>query len=72
MAETISSANSCWTSSVLDLIAEAGWGHPETHAGHLVGEFPHGRIDGEERGSYSTHGNRAPLRRVSPSGKARH
>ncbi|MBN9794384.1 MULTISPECIES: M24 family metallopeptidase [unclassified Pseudonocardia] len=57
---------------VLGLIAEAGWEHPETHAGHLVGEFPHERIDGEERGSYITAGNRAPLRRVSPSGKTCH
>ncbi|WP_238591884.1 M24 family metallopeptidase [Pseudonocardia sp. EC080625-04] len=57
---------------VLGLIAEAGWEHPETHAGHLVGEFPHERIDGEERGSYITAGNSAPLRRVSPSGKMCH
>ncbi|ALE85881.1 M24 family metallopeptidase [Pseudonocardia sp. HH130629-09] len=57
---------------VLELIAAAGWAHPETHAGHLVGEFPHERIDGEERHSYITTGNTAPLRRLSPSGKVCH
>ncbi|ALE76869.1 aminopeptidase (plasmid) [Pseudonocardia sp. EC080625-04] len=57
---------------VLGRIAEAGWEHPETHTGHLVGEFPHERIDGEQRASYITEGNSAPLRRTAPSGQACH
>ncbi|OSY35243.1 MULTISPECIES: M24 family metallopeptidase [Pseudonocardia] len=57
---------------VLGRIAEAGWEHPETHAGHLVGEFPHERIEGDQRGSYITDGNTAPLRRTGPSGRACH
>jgi hypothetical protein len=52
--------------SVLDRIADAGWEHPETHTGHLVGEFPHERIDGEQRASYITDGNTAPLQRPAP------
>ncbi|MEV1291959.1 M24 family metallopeptidase [Pseudonocardia sp. NPDC049635] len=54
---------------VLGRIAQAGWEHPETHAGHLVGEFPHERIEGDRRGSYITDGNTAPLRRTASSGR---
>jgi Xaa-Pro dipeptidase len=55
-------------SHVLDLIAEAGWGHGATHAGHLVGEFPHEKINGDDIDCYITHGSDDPMRRPDKAG----
>jgi Xaa-Pro dipeptidase len=57
---------------VLGLIAEAGWGHGASHAGHLVGEFPHEKINGDEIDCYITHGNDQPMRRPDAAGRPCH
>ena len=57
---------------VQDLITQAGWGHAAPHAGHLVGEFPHERINGDEVGCYIAPGNDQPMRRPDAEGKPRH
>jgi Xaa-Pro dipeptidase len=59
-------------SHVLDLIAEAGWGHGATHAGHLVGEFPHEKINGDDIDCYITAGNDRPMRRPDAAGNPCH
>jgi Xaa-Pro dipeptidase len=53
---------------VTGLIADAGWGHATTHAGHLIGEFPHERINGDEVASYIAPGSDAPMRRADGTG----
>lgn len=57
---------------VRGLITEAGWGHGATHAGHLVGEFPHERINGDEVDCYITPGNDLPMRRPDAVGHPCH
>ncbi len=57
---------------VLGLIHEAGWGHGASHAGHLVGEFPHERINGDEINCYITTGNTDPMRRPDGAGNPCH
>ena len=57
---------------VLGLIADAGWGHGASHAGHLVGEFPHEKINGDDIGCYITHGNDAVMRRLDAAGHPCH
>lgn len=57
---------------VLDLIHERGWGHGARHAGHLVGEFPHERINGDDVDCYITHGNDRPMRRPDAAGHPCH
>ncbi|MFF3203789.1 M24 family metallopeptidase [Streptomyces sp. NPDC002962] len=44
-----------------------GW-----HAGHLVGEFPHEKIDGADTESYITPANDTPLRRADKTGRRCH
>ncbi len=57
---------------VLGLIADAGWGHATTHAGHLVGEFPHEKINGDDIDCYITRGNDDPMRRLDAAGHPCH
>lgn len=57
---------------VLDLIGDAGWGHGASHAGHLIGEFPHERINGDEIDCYITADNDQPMRRPDAAGNACH
>lgn len=59
-------------SFVTGLIADAGWGHATEHAGHLVGEFPHERISGDELESYIAPANENPMRRADPTGRDCH
>ena len=54
---------------VLDLTSAAGWGHGASHAGHLVGEFPHEKINGDDIDSYITHGSEQPMRRPDAAGR---
>ena len=49
---------------VLRLTAQAGWEYGGPHAGHLVGEFPHERINGDEYEYYITRGSTEPMRRL--------
>ena len=57
---------------VLELIRAAGWGHGAAHAGHLVGEFPHERISGDDTDCYITTGSDLPMRRPDPVGRCCH
>lgn len=54
------------------VIADAGWGSPTTHTGHLVGEFPHEKVNGDEIDSYITAGNDLPMRRLDRAGRPCH
>jgi Xaa-Pro aminopeptidase len=54
------------------LAREAGWSLGGTHAGHLVGEFPHEKIDGADIESYIAPGNTTPMRRHDTAGRACH
>jgi Xaa-Pro aminopeptidase len=54
------------------LAREAGWSSGGTHAGHLVGEFPHERIDGDRIESYIAPGNTTPMRRTDKAGRVCH
>ncbi|MBJ7341621.1 M24 family metallopeptidase [Mycolicibacterium sp.] len=57
---------------VTGLIADAGWGHVGEHAGHLVGEFPHVRVDGDKLESYIAPANTNPMRRLDAAGQQCH
>ncbi|NED77451.1 M24 family metallopeptidase [Streptomyces sp. BBFR109] len=57
---------------VARLAAEAGWELGGWHAGHLVGEFPHEKIDGADTESYITPANDTPLRRTDKAGRTCH
>jgi Xaa-Pro aminopeptidase len=57
---------------VARLAREAGWSLGGTHAGHLVGEFPHERIDGNRIESYIAPGNTTAMRRQDKAGRVCH
>jgi Xaa-Pro aminopeptidase len=57
---------------VARLAREAGWSLGGTHAGHLVGEFPHEKIDGTSIESYIAPGNTTPMRRRDKGGRVCH
>ncbi len=59
-------------SYVTGLMADAGWEHPAEHVGHLVGEFPHERIAGDQLESYLTPANVHSLRRTDAAGRDCH
>ena len=54
------------------LAGEARWSLGGTHAGHLVGEFPHEKIDGDRIESYIAPGNTTPMRRTDKAGRVCH
>jgi len=51
---------------------EAGWHFGGSIAGHLVGAFPHEKIDGDRISFYITRGNGEVLRSVDAEGHERH
>jgi len=51
---------------------EAGWEFGGTIAGHLIGQFPHEKIDGDKIEYYVTPGSTKPMRRSDRSGRACH
>lgn len=51
---------------------EMGWEFGGEIAGHLIGEFPHVRIDDDEIGSYVVPQNTEPMRSIDPLGRPRH
>ena len=57
---------------VRELTAEAGWEFGGSHAGHLVGEFPHERINGDEIEYYIAPGSTHPMRRTDRAGRVCH
>jgi Xaa-Pro aminopeptidase len=54
------------------LSVRAGWEFGGPHSGHLVGEFPHEKINGDEVGSYITTGSDRPMRRLDGAGRRCH
>ncbi|HEY1918558.1 MAG TPA: M24 family metallopeptidase [Streptosporangiaceae bacterium] len=54
------------------LARQAGWAQGGIHAGHLVGEFPHEKIDGEAIESYIAPGNATRMRRHDKAGRQCH
>jgi Xaa-Pro aminopeptidase len=57
---------------VVELAAGAGWEFGGHHCGHLVGEFPHEKIDGELIESYIAPGNTTVMRRTDRVGRQCH
>lgn len=57
---------------VVRLTEKAGWEYGGPHSGHLVGEFPHEKIDGDQIEYYITPGSTKPMRRADRSGRACH
>jgi Xaa-Pro aminopeptidase len=57
---------------VVRLSEAAGWEFGNRHAGHLVGEFPHERISGDEVEHYITPGSAEPMRSRDRAGRLRH
>jgi Xaa-Pro dipeptidase len=57
---------------VVTLSRAAGWEFGGAIAGHLVGEFPHEKIDGREIESYVAPGSQLPMGRVDSSGRQCH
>jgi Xaa-Pro aminopeptidase len=57
---------------VTDLAEQAGWEYGGSIAGHLVGEFPHEKIAGDEVGSYIAPGSSKPMRRLDRTGRRCH
>ncbi|MCU1681252.1 MAG: aminopeptidase [Amycolatopsis sp.] len=57
---------------VVRLTEKAGWEYGGPHSGHLVGEFPHEKIDGDQIEFYITTGSDRPMRREDRSGRICH
>lgn len=51
---------------------DVGWDFGGVIAGHLVGEFPHDKIDGEDIESYVAPGSTRPMRRKDRAGNECH
>ena len=57
---------------VVRLAQDAGWEFGGPHSGHLVGEFPHEKVDGDDIESYIAPGNATPMRRHDAAGRVCH
>jgi Xaa-Pro aminopeptidase len=57
---------------MMRLSRAAGWEFGGAIAGHLVGEFPHEKIDGREVESYVALGSDLPMRRMDSAGRQCH
>ncbi|MDX6222357.1 MAG: hypothetical protein QOD91_1411 [Frankiales bacterium] len=57
---------------VVTLAEQAGWEFGGPHAGHLVGEFPHEKINGDEIESYIAPGSDQRMRRTDRAGRTCH
>ncbi len=54
-----------------DLAQRGGWAYGDTHCGHLVGRFPHEKIDGDEPTRYLRADNHTRLREQGAEGPLR-
>jgi Xaa-Pro aminopeptidase len=57
---------------VKGLAEQAGWEYGGPHSGHLVGEFPHERIAGDQITNYIAPGSHEPMRRLDRAGRQCH
>ena len=55
-----------------ELAGQAGWDWGGEIAGHLVGQFPHEKIAGDDIESYIAPGSDQPMRRADRTGRTRH
>lgn len=58
--------------AMLTISRDAGWEFGGQIAGHLVGEFPHEKIDGADIASYIAPGSDGPMRRADRAGRQCH
>lgn len=56
---------------VLDLTKSLGWEFPQVHCGHLIGNFPHERLQGEELENYIHSENKTRMRDPDKHGNSR-
>jgi len=56
---------------VLNLTAERGWEYPQVHCGHLIGNFPHEKLQGEELENYIHSENHVRMRDPDKQGSPR-
>jgi Xaa-Pro aminopeptidase len=56
----------------VELAEQAGWEFGGPHAGHLVGQFPHEKIAGDQIESYIAPGSDKPMRRADRTGRRCH
>ncbi len=56
---------------ILDLTRARGWEYPQVHCGHLIGNFPHERLQGEELENYIHSDNKKRMRDPDNSGNPR-
>jgi len=54
-----------------DLAKKYGWEYGGPHAGHLIGEFPHEQIQGDEVENYIHPDNPLPMRQPDQNGRPR-
>jgi len=57
---------------IVRLTEAAGWEFGGPHAGHLIGEFPHEKINGDQIEYYITTGSDQPMRRADRVGRRCH
>ena len=57
---------------VVELTRQAGYEYGGPLAGHLLGEFPHEKIAGDQMTSYVAPGNDQPMRRLDEHGRRCH
>jgi Xaa-Pro dipeptidase len=57
---------------IVQLAEESGWEFGGVIAGHLVGQFPHERIDGDKVSLYIHPKNDTPIRQLGSDGAIRH
>lgn len=56
---------------VASLARERGYAYGQEHCGHLVGEFPHERLQGDERRNYIHPANTVPMNAPDTAGRPR-
>lgn len=56
---------------VVELAKLRGWEYPQVHCGHLIGTFPHERLQGEDHENYIHSENRKKMRDPDKNGNPR-
>lgn len=56
---------------VLDMAKARGWEYPQVHAGHLIGNFPHEKLQGDELDNYIHSENHKRMRDLDSKGAPR-
>lgn len=56
---------------ILQLAEDRGWEYPQVHCGHLIGNFPHEKLQGEELENYIHSENHVRMRDPDKNGNPR-